>query len=170
MFSLLPSRVHTRPSVSNTNHWTQELQRGGVLKGNGYPVSSVLLGFVQGMIGFGIYYDLGRLRLGADLTAVFNKDIQTVVIAPRLDAVVAKWLTLSAFYFYKGNYPFALYDASQLYNSFDEIKYKASFTGNFTLTKKLNTYLTYQFEGIRDNFSQFDYHLHTLLIGLNLRL
>ncbi|MDB5225934.1 MAG: hypothetical protein JWN78_127 [Bacteroidota bacterium] len=124
----------------------------------------------EALFGLGLSYNFGRLTIGADVTAVISSRVKTAVVTPWFRALLCKRVGINAMYMYKGSYPLALFDGSQLYNSLDKIKYKASLTGEFYATKKITLYLTYQFEGIKDSFSNQDYQLHTLLIGLNFKL
>ncbi len=124
----------------------------------------------EGLFGAALYYNFGRFMIGADVTVILNKKVKTAIVTPYIRATIAKRFAVSAYFMYKGSYPLALFDGAQLYNSLDKIKYKTSITGEIYATKKLNLYLTYQFEGITDSFSSQNYNLHTILTGLKFNL
>lgn len=122
------------------------------------------------IFGANLSYDFGRFTLGADVNVILNNKVKTATVTPWARLILCKKAALRGFFMYKSNYPLALYEGSQLYNSMDKIKYKGSLTAEIYASKKLNLYLTYQFEGITDSFSDRNYNLHSLLIGINLKL
>jgi len=68
----------------------------------------------------------------------------------------------------KGVYPFADNAASSLFNNYNDMKTRYSFTAGYKLTKEVSFYATYIYEDIYDNILLTNYKLNSALLGIKI--
>ncbi len=88
---------------------------------------------------------------------------------PYLSIKLSDRLSIDAKYFKKDFNIVPLNNGEQLLNSRDNSK-KTTITGNFSLNKRVNLYLTYQNEKIGDSLTKLEYKFNSIFIGLKIKL
>lgn len=127
--------------------------------------------FVSEQFGLNLSYTiLNRLTLGLDANYVHYSGFNKFNVSPYLSLMITKRISISAYYASKKSYLLSLNGGTLFLNSYNVVKNKISFTAEFTLSKRIQLFTTYQHETDTDNLSLRDYQLNSAYIGLKIKL
>jgi len=127
--------------------------------------------FISEQFGLNLSYTiLNRLTLGFDANYVHYSGFNKFNISPYLSLMISKRISIYGYFVSKKNYLLSLNGGTLFLNSYNVVKNKISFTAEFTLSKRIQLFTTYQHETDTDNLSLRDYQLNSAYIGLKIKL